>query len=63
MEKGQPRYVPKFHIPPLDATAEKILLHMENALDLAGSLCIKIVENRQCMQIRPNLNVENLPNS
>jgi hypothetical protein len=56
VEKGQPTYVPKFHIPSLDAKTEKILQHMENALDLAGNLCIKIVGNRQCMTIRPNLN-------
>ena len=60
MDKGQPRYVAKFHIPNPLAEAPKMLLHVELALQQARNLLEVQVLDRQTLHVRLNISQEEL---
>jgi hypothetical protein len=59
-DKGQPRYVAKFHIPNPSAEAPKMLLHVEFALQEARKLLEVQVLDRQTLHVRPNISHKEL---
>ncbi|SJL17766.1 uncharacterized protein ARMOST_21327 [Armillaria ostoyae] len=56
LEKGQPAYIPKFHIPALEAEAEPLILHVEHALSRARDMIGGQLLDRQSLHIKPNVN-------
>ena len=60
LDKGQPRYVAKFHIPNSSAEAPKMLLHVEFALQQARKLLEVQVLDRQTLHVRPNISQKEL---
>lgn len=60
LDKGQPRYVAKFHIPNPMAEAPKMLLHVELALQQARKLLEVQVLDCQTLHVRPNIGQKEL---
>lgn len=54
---GQPKFVPKFHIPRPEATGPPLYTHVEMAFTAARQFCIDSVE-QQCLQVKPNLDAK-----
>jgi len=60
LDKGQPRYVAKFHIPNPQAEAPKMFLHVELALQQARKLLEVQVLDCQTLYVCPNINQKEL---